>query len=193
MIAFIAFLCLILMALLFCIEHVEKNYNNGVAMVSIKITPIKTKAILPNLQRIVDEEFTREAKRVKQEYESTTRTWKHKPDFEITGSETTASLDVGTDDKIYGYVDKGTKPHIIKPKRPGYPLRFNATGFKAKTVPNRLNPRAGRPAQPPTVAAMAVKHPGNEARNFSKIIQEHSLKRFAKNFQKRINTELNRK
>lgn len=162
-------------------------------MVSIKITPIKANVILPNLQRIIDEEIAREAKAVKREYESTTKTWKHKPDFEATGSETTASVDVGTDDKIYGYVDKGTRSHKIRPKRPGYPLRFNSVGFRAKSVPNKITARAGRPASPPTVAAMEVKHPGNEARNFSKLILERSRKRFAKNFQKRLQMELRRK
>ncbi len=52
---------------------------------------------------------------VKKDYEKTTKTWKHKPKFEVSVSlkQPGPTLIVETDDEIYGYVDKGTKPHLI--------------------------------------------------------------------------------
>lgn len=160
-------------------------------MVSIKITPIKAKPILPNLAKIVVEEMRQEARNVQREYEQTVRTWKNQPDFEI--EEKDKNIYVNTDDKVYGYVDKGTRPHIIKPKNPGYPLRFNTVGFRSKSVPQKLIARAGSPAKPPEARPMFVKHPGNDPRRFTVLIRKRSQARFAKNFNKRIKQELNRK
>lgn len=59
------------------------------------------------------------AEKVKQDFEATTKTWKHKPKFEILtdidakGNVTTL---VGTDDERYGWIDKGTRRRTIKPR-----------------------------------------------------------------------------
>lgn len=80
----------------------------------------------------------------------------------------------GADKKIWTYVDKGTKPHIIKPKKPGYPLRFNWGGpgsYKPKTLPNPARTvYGGGKTTGPEFRTMKVKHPGSEARNFTKQI-----------------------
>lgn len=52
------------------------------------------------------------------------------------------------------YSDKGTVPHVITPKRPGYPLRFSQGGV--------------------TVRTMRVNHPGNEGSGwFEKLLRKH--------------------
>ena len=102
---------------------------------------------------------------------STVRTWEHKPKFDITvtrsGNE--YSVAAGTDDKIYGFVDQGTKPHDIKPKRSQY-LAFSS-GYRAKTRVGIIGSREGG-AFGDTVIASSVHHPGFPGRMFIQRIQK---------------------
>lgn len=112
------------------------------------------------------------------DFELTTATWNHQPKFEKlvqVGPDEIAVL-VGTDDEIYGYVDKGTKPHIIAPKKPGGVLAF-PSGYTAKTRPNVASSSNGGSGGD-TVFAAYVLHPGTEARNFDKVIQKDWEKKF---------------
>lgn len=155
----------------------------------VRIKPIKSKYKAPQVLKAVQEARRKEARNVQREYESTTRTWKTDVNFEMREvGETTA---VGTTSEIYKYVDGGTRPHIIRPKG-NYPLRFNTSGFVAKTVPNRLNPRAGRAAQPPTAHALQVHHPGTKAREFTRLIRKRSQERFARNVDKAVREAVRR-
>ena len=113
---------------------------------------------------------------MKREYEKTTRTWDRDVKF---GTKTDQSGDelkvyVGTDDEIYGYVDRGTEPHLIQAVNAPY-LRFQ-TGFVSKTVPNLISSRKGGKSGP-WVRVQSVQHPGNEPRNFTKIIAAAGQKR----------------
>ena len=103
-------------------------------------------------------------------YRRTAHTWKHKPAFETIKEITPTSIAVmvGTDDDVYKFVDKGTRPHIIEPRRFGYPLRFQI-GYQAKTIPGILGSNKGG-AFGPERRAMKVHHPGTEARGFSEQI-----------------------
>lgn len=148
----------------------------------------KPKPVLPNLEKIIAQELAKEQKAILREYQSTTRTWANKPEFEV--DEESEGAVIGTDNPIYGYVDHGTKPHVIRPKR-AKKLHFFASGFVSKTVPRRLNPRAGRKATKAETFSSGVQHPGTEGREFSKIIRERSTARFWRNLQKRIKQELN--
>lgn len=153
-------------------------------MPKIIIKPITPKLRFDGIGKIIVKEQRREARNVQREYEQVTRTWENQPDFEIT--EKDKNIYVETDDKVFGFVDKGTKPHIIKPKRPGYPLRFNTVGFRSKSVPKKLTARAGSPAKPPEARPMVVHHPGFPARRFTMLIRERSIKRFKKNLDKAL-------
>ena len=153
-------------------------------MPKITIKPITPKLRLDGIGKIIVKEQRREARNVQREYEQVTRTWKNQPDFEIT--EKDKNIYVETKDKVFGYIDKGTKPHIIKPKRPGYPLRFNTRGFRSKSVPNKLTARAGSPAKPPESRPMFVKHPGFPPRRFTIMIRIRSQARFKKNMDKAL-------
>ena len=51
---------------------------------------------------------------------------------------------IGTKDKIYAYVDLGTSPHVIKPRRPGGRLRFFGSGFKPKSRVGYIASYGGR-------------------------------------------------
>ena len=145
-----------------------------------------------------DKEFERElrrelqavAKDIKRDFRATVRYWKHKPrlrlmtdpgDWSPRGS---VSGLVGTDDAIYSYVDKGTRPHVIKPRR-AKRLRFR-TGYRAKTTPGVLISRRGG-ATGDVVFARKVNHPGTEARGFSEELQRQWSRRFKARIQRAMN------
>jgi len=116
-------------------------------------------------------------KNVLDDFRRTTKTWKRQPKFtsKIVVDRAQIALFVGTDDKIYGYVDKGTKPHIIRAKtKKG--LIF-LTGGTPKTTPNVIQ---AFPSKPGTKwnRKMQVKNPGTKARNFTAIITKTLNKEF---------------
>ena len=84
---------------------------------------------------------------------------------------------VGTENVILGYVDDGTRPHIIRPVRASR-LRFKS-GYNAKTKPHKIGSQAGG-AFGDTVYAMQVRHPGSKAREFSPTIQKRRRKPFTR-------------
>src|SRR5512139_189170 len=64
-------------------------------------------------------------------YQKTTRTWKHKPKFYP--KRTARGVTINTDDQIYQWVDKGTKPHIIRARNA--PMLVFRWPYKAATKP----------------------------------------------------------
>lgn len=126
---------------------------------------------IPVIMEEVMDEAQSLANDVLLEYELTTATWKHQPKFlKALTFEGGVTIAVFTDDKIYGYVTRGTPPHPIFPKKPGGVLAF-PSGYSAKTVPGMLGSRAGGPSGN-TVFARGVMHPGTEARNFDELIHD---------------------
>jgi hypothetical protein len=118
-----------------------------------------------------------EGRAILKEYGKTVATWRRKPKFEqlIGLDKQQATVLVGTDSEIYKYVDEGTRPHRIVPRRARY-LRFQV-GYRAKTVPNVIGSTAGGKFGP-IVYRKAVQHPGFPGRNFTKIIQHRRKKPF---------------
>ena len=110
--------------------------------------------------------------KVVKEYQGTTKNWKHKVAFTGRMSERgmVTTTEVGTDDEIYGYVDEGTRPHIIRPKRPGGTLAFPSVSVP-KTKPGSLVSGSGKRGSVDTFRK-EVHHPGTEARDFSKQIKK---------------------
>lgn len=121
---------------------------------------------IPEVLEDVAEELGKEAVRL---FRGTVRSWQHKPHFEalteVSGSNITVIA--GTDDRIYGYVDRGTRPHVIRP-RWAPRLRF-MSGFSPKTQPGSLQSGPGKSA-PPVVYATEVRHPGTRPRHFTKSV-----------------------
>jgi hypothetical protein len=103
-----------------------------------------------------------------------TATWsdKNKPKLLVKtfsyGRRVTAS---GT---VFGYVDKGTRPHMIYPRR-AKRLRFNGSGFKAKSRVRYLYAYAGSVGGG-QVFRPRVSHPGFPAREFSIRVSEEMQK-----------------
>jgi hypothetical protein len=110
--------------------------------------------------------------------EQTTQHWRGaKPSFEfligLTGTE--AALMVGASGSGKGaqkwqWLDEGTRPHIITPRRAPY-LRFQ-TGGSAGSSPGTLSTRPATPPSGPFVRTQFVRHPGNAARQWSIVLMK---------------------
>lgn len=132
---------------------------------------IDFKVIKPNLPRykemtaVLQTSVSKMANRIQKDFESTVATWEHKVVFqqEIVGWR----IEVFTTDPIYGYVDQGTRPHIIRPKR-AKRLAF-ASAFTPKTKPGVLGSTADSHG-PVDTFRQEVHHPGTEAREFTEAI-----------------------
>ncbi len=114
---------------------------------------------------------------IKSDFEKTTKTWKHKPVFEIVISLTGPGplLLVGTDDEIYGYVSRGTEEHpifagIFTGKSSKKSLAFPSK-FSPKTKPGFIGSSPGSSGGS-TVFVPYVNHPGSAARKFEEAIKK---------------------
>lgn len=115
------------------------------------------------------------AKLVERDLESTTRTWKHKPKFYTGVSEAGGdyAITAGTDDLRYKWINDGTKPHIIRPRRAPF-LRFRVGG-SPKTQPGIIGSGPGSQGDQWRTAQF-VQHPGITKRDFMRKIQERRQK-----------------
>lgn len=109
------------------------------------------------------------------EHRKVIRDWTHKPGFRVQSSRkpglyTIKIVPTGRYAPIYGYVDKGTKPHIIAAKN--VPLLHFQTGYSARTAPVAKYNQGTGTASGAWVAKAQVNHPGTEAREFSKTFLE---------------------
>lgn len=125
--------------------------------------------------RALEKAVHKTANLVRRDYESTTRTWDHKPKFTVEVTQTGANYEVtaGTDDKIYGFVDAGTRPHRI-PKVGSKYMRFRS-GYRAKTRVGVIGSSPGG-AFGASVSAMVVNHPGFPGRKFTLRIKQRRQK-----------------
>jgi hypothetical protein len=141
----------------------------------IKIVPIIPKSLLRDVQDIerdIAHALDTTIIAVQTDFESTTGTWKHNVHFTL-GRPSPYERECATNDAIYGYVDGGTKPHLIRPRR-ARRLRFK-TGYRAKTTPGVIGSTGGG-ASGPVVYARAVRHPGTKARKFADAIAKKAEK-----------------
>ena len=122
------------------------------------------------------------------EFERTTATWEHKPEFKVSTHVTARlmppiSLEVWTEDKVYGYVSEGTRPHDIWAG--AYTGKSNAkvlafpSAFTPKTKPGSLQSGPGFKGGE-TVHVPYVHHPGTEARNFDALVTKEVQPKFKK-------------
>lgn len=110
---------------------------------------------------------------IKHDFERTTNGWRTDVKFTIQKAKTSANGitgSAGTDNKIYGYVNDGTRPHIIRPKR-AKALRFRS-GYRPKTRFRTLISVSGAGAYGPYAYAQVVHHPGTKPREFDYTIAD---------------------
>lgn len=145
---------------------------------AIKANELKAKAMRLELLN----ELKKVGREVVKDFQATTATWKHKPKFEQTISlKGGPSIQVGTDDEIYRYVEEGTKPHDIYPRKAKV-LRFKP-GYSAKTSPGVIGSGPGG-ASGKEILRPYVRHPGTKPRNFAKAIEKKWRRSFPDRMQK---------
>lgn len=143
--------------------------------VSLKAITPKTIPSTKEYLKAITSAVQKTANLTKRDYEATTRTWKHKPKFDVIIAEFGGDylVTAGTDNLIYKWTDEGTKPHIIRPRRAAF-LRFRVGG-RAKTTPGVIGSGPGAVGTD-WRSAQFVLHPGTTARRFTKIIQSRRQK-----------------
>lgn len=134
------------------------------------------------LPGVVNDELYRVAVDMRGDFEKTTKTWETPVSFGITKH--LKGWKVETKSEIYKFVDKGTRAHVIRPKRAGGVLAFKGQ-YSAKTSPGVIGSRAGG-AKGNTVVTKEVHHPGTRARNFTQIIYRKWQKQVPRRVQKAI-------
>jgi len=114
------------------------------------------------------------AENMRADYRNVVRTWNHKPGFNIWGPRMSGGdlvvtiAPTGANAKIFHWVDKGTKPHVIPKARKSYPLKYQKY-YKRKTSPGSLWSGAGG-KYGPWRSPYQVTHPGITPGLFSERI-----------------------
>lgn len=141
------------------------------------------------MARAIENALTGAARAAKADFETTTATWEHQPAFDIQVSAPGERV-IGTDDRIYSYLDQGTRPHDIAPRKPGGLLRFSASGFRPKTRPGYIGSNKGATGSSGPVFTRRVRHPGITARGFATAIQKKWQRELPVTFQRAIDSEV---
>lgn len=146
---------------------------------------ITFKAVLPKKAKLIDQPKLQKELRgalkgtgglILSDFKKTTRTWRDKPTFQKKGpgiARKGLAVEVFTHHEVYFFVTRGTRAHIIRPKRAGR-LAFK-TGFSPKTRVRVIGSRTGSRSGS-TVFAKQVSHPGTKARDFDKEIAKRRQK-----------------
>lgn len=145
------------------------------AQFSIKLEPLIPKVgwTAKDFEAAIEKSLTQVGRLIKGDFEQTTRGWKTRVNFTtrlgVGGkhTETASYVQVSTKNKIYTYVARGTKPHIIRPR--AKPLLHFRTGYIAKTIPGFIGTQSGG-AKGAWVVARVVLHPGSRGRKFEEVI-----------------------
>ncbi|MCI0349918.1 MAG: hypothetical protein L0Z53_10875, partial [Acidobacteriales bacterium] len=93
------------------------------------------------------------------------------------GSDTVGAA--GTNNKIYRFVTRGTRAHVIKPKRKTF-LRFRSV-YRAKTTRRVIGSKQGGASGEPVFTRKSVLHPGTKAREFEEEINARHQATLEKN------------
>lgn len=131
-----------------------------------------------NFQVNVKNDLEVPAKKLTGKHRKVVASWSHRPTFSyrITANPNQVRLTVypkGDGRQFYLWTDKGTAPHVIRPKNGGY-LRFK-TGYSARTAPGgQYNVGTGI-ANGGWVSFKEVNHPGTAARGFSEKFNTETL------------------
>lgn len=134
----------------------------------IRLTAIKPRAKAIQFTRFADAAklgMKDAADAALEDFQKTTATWKHQPEF--IAKERADGYSVGTTDDVWNMLDHGTRAHRIVARR-AKRLRFGS-GFSAKTRPGFVGSQSGGSSGGP-VFAQSVNHPGTTARAWSKLI-----------------------
>ena len=136
------------------------------------------KALAKDLLR----ELKNAQQQVRRDLKATVETWEIKPKFSVKKGRDPETLEIfaGTDSELYRMLNDGTEAHRINPKV-GTFLKFNFTGYTAKTTPNLLKSKAGGFIGTDTTFSSGVDHPGTEPRLWVETAAARVAKRLRTN------------
>lgn len=149
------------------------------------ILPKKLIADPQKLARALTNTLNGVQKNIKIDFDVTTQSWKDRAEFLMTSPDTWTRR-AATSNKIYGYVNDGTRPHRILPKKKM--LRFN-TPFSPKTLPNQIMSGPGSKGAS-VVFSRGVNHPGTKARKFDVAIKQKWDAQFGPIMQRAVDSEV---
>lgn len=139
----------------------------------------------------VDQELRATGQELKTDHDKVVRDWRHKPTFRAqvdsrAAIRTVKIIPQGANQRIWYYVDLGTKAHPIRAKNKPF-LKFQ-TGYSARTAPvAQFNKGTGQKFGA-WRQKKVVNHPGVKARQFSKTF----LKELSPPFEDRIQAAVRR-
>jgi len=149
------------------------------------IIPKKLPSDRQKMSRILVNTMNATAKAVQVDFKVTTQTWDHQPTFAIS-SPRPYVRQIATDDSVYAMLNKGTKPHTIRP-RSSKILRFTGP-FRPKSRPGYIGSNKGSQGTA-EIWAHGVNHPGTVARNWAKTIAAKWRRQFPMTMQRSIDSE----
>lgn len=164
-------------------------------MPKVAFREIRSRGLHPNWPRIGDEAKATMERKSKPEliaaHERIVADWRNQPEFRARKTVSAKGFTVfvyasGDNADIWGFVTGGTRPHTIRPRGPGYPLRFQWGGpgsYKPKTNVMGQYKGPGKVVGGKEVRFMSVRHPGNAPRNFEKIIAQAYKPIFARDME----------
>lgn len=152
---------------------------------AVVILPKRNPFDAKKMRGVITSTLNGTAKAVKVDFDVTTQTWNHRPTFKIE-SPSEYTREISTNDDVYAMLEVGTRPHVIRPKRPRGILRFT-TPFRSKTIPNEIRSRKGSKGNTPVVARL-VHHPGTKPRLWSKVIAKKWQAQIGTTFQRAIDS-----
>jgi hypothetical protein len=136
---------------------------------------VKVVPIIPPGEIPVDVEKIERA--IQADFDTTVMTWSRQVDFEIKSPSSETRV-VGTSDKIYGYLDQGTRVRYATMSR----------GYRPKTSPGWIGSRSG--GGKVLFISKRRPRPGIAPREFSKVIQKKWQDEFPTIFQRAISSEV---
>ena len=156
-----------------------------------KITPRRRELLnITNLRSELDDAMAELRDGVQEDFESTVSTWSTDVAFATritTGNALTLRVNPsGAGAEIWGYVNNGTSPHVIRARR-ARSLSFRS-GYRAKTRVGRIASGSGG-SSGDNVYAQQVFHPGSEGRDFTGLIAKKwtpEFKRIGENAMRRV-------
>lgn len=123
------------------------------------------------------------------DFDTTHATWATPVGFTVTAQP--YSRIISTDSAIYAFVNDGTRPHPIAPKKPGGVLAFR-TGGGPKSSPGVIGSSGGSAGTNQVFTRKPVQHPGTKARDFDKAIAKKWRRAFGKIMQRAIDAAARR-
>lgn len=136
---------------------------------------------MARLRRALDDGLDDSAQKVHADLQKPTSTWKTRVAFQIKAMANARTI--STTNEIYGYVSKGTRPHIIRAKNAKY-LNF-PSATSPKTRPGSLDAGSGSRG-PADTFRQQVRHPGTDARDFDKAAADIAKVEFPKRMQQAV-------